>query len=369
LFDVSLDGKGQNVLLSQLSSTQLMMNIMTFFCPLPFRRIVVPSVAVLLLLLAQVCVAQVISGKPKVLAPGVMKTIPASPKFSEAFNITDVVELAEFDWAKNIRFERLTPDEQNSLKHATWGLEFQFKPPRLIEYESPAKSGKMEKKVAMYLVYNVTNKKWTPESRAAVEKMQGSKDELAGQFPVLDSGSAISTKEVVSGKDETVKGKFAIIPEDIPISPVLQFILATPDNRADIAAQQGYGDQIIPLAIGPIVQREDINRTFETTVSMADRVLKPGETAWGIAMWTDFDPNIKDFSIFVSGLSNAYRWSNKESDMEGAFKKGDVPGTGREMVRKTLKLNFWAPGDARHLMEKEIRYGGNGTVDFEWVYR
>jgi len=322
-------------------------------------------VTVIATFLAQVCVAQTFSEKPKMLAPGVMKTIPAAPKFSEAFNITDVAELAEFEWAKNIRFERLTPDEQNSLKHATWGLEFQFKSPRLIEVEFPAANGKMEKKVVMYLVYNVTNKKWTPESRATVEKMQGSKDELSGLPPILDSGSTISTKEVASGKDETIKGKFAIVPEDVSITPVLQFILATPDNRADIAAQQGYGDQIIPLAIGPIVQREDPNRPFETTVSMADRVLKPGETAWGIAMWTDFDPNIKDFSIFVSGLSNAYRWSNKE----GAFKKGDVPGTGREMVRKTLKLNFWAPGDVNHLMEKEIRYGGNGAVDFEWVYR
>jgi len=133
-------------------------------------------------------------------------------------------------------------------------------------------------------------------------------------------------------------------------------------------------ESVIPLALPAIIQQEDPNRTFETSVSMSDRQIKPGEKVWGIAMWKDIDPDVKDFSIFVSGLSNACRWSiDKNKHQPG------IVGSGYTMDRKTLKLNFWAPGAADHLLDKEIQYGVRRArlqkaneqppVDFEWVYR
>ncbi len=38
-------------------------------------------------------------------------------------------------------------------------------------------------------------------------------------------------------------------------------------------------------------------------------------------------------------------------------------------MRKTLKLNFWRPGDQYFENEEEIRYGIPGRVDYEWIYR
>ena len=90
-----------------------------------------------------------------------------------------------------------------------------------------------------------------------------------------------------------------------------------------------------------------------------------GETIWGVAMWEDVDPRIDRFSIYVHGLTNAYKWQDEPEK----FKPGDSIGTGRRLARKTLKLNFCRPGDEFFEHEGEIRYGIPGEVDYEWVYR
>ena len=113
---------------------------------------------------------------------------------------------------------------------------------------------------------------------------------------------------------------------------------------------------------------------------MAEQILPPGtgredNRVWGVATWTDVDPRIDFFSVYVGGLTNAYRWE----DPAGAYKAGDPPGTGRQFTRKTLQLNFWRPGDEHLQDEKEIRFGvarGKGElydvsegVAYRWVYR
>ena len=74
---------------------------------------------------------------------------------------------------------------------------------------------------------------------------------------------------------------------------------------------------------------------------------------WGVATWADIDPRIDFFSVYVGGLTNAYRWE----DPAGAYKPGDPPGKGRQFARKTLQLNFWRPGDEILQDEREIRFG------------
>ena len=98
------------------------------------------------------------------------------------------------------------------------------------------------------------------------------------------------------------------------------------------------------------------------------------------------DPRSDFFSIYVRGLTNAYRWQ----DPPNGFKAGDPPGTGRRFLYKTLQLNFWRPGDSLDHNEDEIRfgvpnqnqlpsgitedqvlkaYGLKERVDYQWVYR
>jgi hypothetical protein len=85
----------------------------------------------------------------------------------------------------------------------------------------------------------------------------------------------------------------------------------------------------------------------------------------------------------VQGLTNAY----KAEDAAGAFTKDSPPGTGRKILKKTLQLNFWRPGDTIDPSEEEIRYGCridpdpaeqqkiykefgiDKPIDYQWVYR
>lgn len=249
------------------------------------------------------------------LAPGVLKSVSAEPEVEETYARHDIVELTtvdpKFDWAKDIAFRR-----------DIWYLDFQFKPVRMIEVDVPQPDGKLQRKRIWYMVYSVTN-----PGKAL--------------HPVQDENGTYKIERV-----------------DKPIRFVPEFLLESHEFN------KTYPDRYIPTALGPIRSREDASREFLSTVD-AVREVQVGETIWGVAMWEDVDPRIDRFSIYVHGLTNAYKWQ----DEAGKFKPGDSIGTGRRLARKTLKLNFWRPGDEFFEHEGEIRYGIPGEVDYEWVYR
>lgn len=173
---------------------------------------------------------------------------------------------------------------------------------------------------------------------------------------------------------------------EMPITFYPQFVLAservvtasqsTVDENGNITSTEesipvSYVDEIIPRAMDVICQREGRTKPLETSVSIAKKELAVGEETWGVAMWTDIHPRITKFSIYVSGLTNAYRWE----DVAGEYKTGDTAGSSRQMQRKLLELHWWRMGDEHKISETQIRYGwGNenkkeGGVDYEWGYR
>lgn len=154
------------------------------------------------------------------------------------------------------------------------------------------------------------------------------------------------------------------------------------DNVSDMDQKVGlqsfavsYPDQYIPLALGPISRRENAQdprvaqKKYFPTIEISKQTIEPGETIWGVATWTDVDPRIGQFSIFVSGLNNIDRWEEIPIGEDGAFVEGDTVGTGRKLLRKVLKINFWKRGDQFDIDEKEIHLGYPGEVDYEWVER
>lgn len=236
-------------------------------------------------------------------------------RVDETVSRHDMVELLavdpKLDWAKAIAFRR-----------EIWALEFKFKPMRMIYVDLPQPSGFMQRKQIWYLVYTVTN---------------------AGK-----------TMRPVPAAD----GAYQIESVDKPIHFVPGFLLQS------IQQDKWYPDRVIPAAIGPIRMREDPNRTFANTVEMV-RDIQVGETVWGVATWEDIDPRTDRFSVYVNGLTNAYRWT----DDTAKVKPGAPLGSGRRLLRKTLKLNFWRPGDEFDPKEKDIRVGIPGELDYDWVYR
>jgi len=280
------------------------------------------------------------------LAPGVLTTIAPDLQPDETHSTHDVVELhtrEELNWTPH-----LTPKNQTlfarsqgtQFRRPIWCLQFSFKPLRMIRVDLPQPSGKMQRKLVWYLVYRVVN---TGERLLPSEKGD---DGLAPQ------------------------------PSDGPIRFEPQFVLESQETHKQ------YLDRLIPAAIGPIRRREDPRRRLLTSVEMAQHPIpvsteREDRGVWGVAMWIDVDPTIDFFSVYIQGLSNAYRWTDKVG--AGAYKPGDPLGKGRKFFHKTLQLNFWRPGDAYQEHEEEIRFGtptGNARrygveegVDSTWVYR
>jgi hypothetical protein len=272
-------------------------------------------------------------GPYRKLAPYIMTKIPLDMELGATFSHHDAVELLavdpKFDWAKDITY-----------RHEVWQLEYEFKPMRMIYVDIPQPSGQMQRKLIWYMVYTVKN-----SGKAMVPVQEAT---LSYENELADKKKVFEVKEV----DKAVR----FLPE---------FLLEGSDRlKEGDGFTKAYPDRVIPLAVAAIQNREDPNRTLLTTVDMCKEVAV-GETLWGVATWEDVDPKIRRFSVLVTGLTNAYRWK----DTPGEYKANDTIGKGRRLIKKTLKLNFWRPGDEYFEHEEEIRFGVPGQVDFEWVYR
>jgi hypothetical protein len=266
------------------------------------------------------------------LVSGVMISVDPMRELKESVDRHDVVELLavdpKFDWAKDV-----------PIRRDVWVLDFKFKPVRMIRVDIPQPSGYMQQKLIWYMVYSVTN---------------------TGKVlhPVEDLDLPYETSEA--------RQLYEVKMVDGPIRFAPEFLLEAHVRRPDQSVlTKVYADRVMPVAMGPIRLREDPNRRFLTSVDMV-RKLEVGETQWGVATWEDIDPKTFQFSVYVVGLTNAYRWT----DEAGGFKQGDPIGKGRKLFRKTLKLNFWRPGDQYFEHEGEIRFGIPGKADdYQWVYR
>jgi hypothetical protein len=134
--------------------------------------------------------------------------------------------------------------------------------------------------------------------------------------------------------------------------------------------QKAYLDRIMPVDVAAIQQKEDPRRKLLNSVEIGSQLIPLStelvdNSVWGVATWEGIDSRVDQFSVFVEGLTNAYRWTDRP---EG-FKPGDAPTAGRTLEQKNLMLNFWRPGDEYKEDQRRIEYGIPGKVDYSWVYR
>lgn len=286
------------------------------------------------------------------LAPGVETIIPAEVSPEEIVMrhpMTSLLVHADLQWDPNFWPQSRTLHgmaESAEFYREAWGLQFTFKPLRMIEVDIPQSSGRMQRKRIWYMVYRVTN---TGARLAPTE---------------MDDG-------VISA--EPAEGQ--------PVTFYPHFVLESHDrDRNGNRIYKAYLDRILPTAVAAVQQREDPNRELLTTVEMAGREIPVSsgnveQSVWGVAIWEDVDPKIDFFSVYVAGLSNAYKWRDP-ADGVGV---DDPPLTGRRFYRKILQLNFWRPGDDIDEHEEEIRFGvpagkgdlydTEGGLAYRWVYR
>jgi hypothetical protein len=290
------------------------------------------------------------AGRVRQLAPGVLTVIPPGLEDQDTVSSHPIVELLaereRLDWQpKSVGVDTtlLGMAAQTEFRHEVWGLEFSFKPLRMIPVDVPQNDGRMQRRLIWYLVYRVRN----------------IGDHLK---PVRQEDGTFRVERVADPGQ--------------PIRFVPKFELYSYEYK------KCYLDEVLPVAMGPIRRREDPGRPLLNSVQMASQEIplstdEVDRSVWGVATWggfTTIDPRIDFFSIFVQGLSNAYRWE----DPQGAYRAGDPPGAGRRFTRRTLQLNFWRPGDELHPSEREFRFGiPAGTeqhyglaepVAYRWLY-
>ncbi len=267
------------------------------------------------------------------LAPGVLTVVPPNDVVADTVSRHDLVEILADDpkFGEREPAEGSSPAKEATFRHEIWGLEFAFKPLRMIEMELPDADGKLVNKKIWYLVYRVKN-----------------------------TGHVMKPEISEPG---TFDGVVEVKTDAQPVKFVPQFYLESPEfNKL-------YPDRVLPLAVEAIQKREDPNRTFFNTVDVVGEI-PVGKTIWGVATWEDIDPRIDKMHIYVGGLTNAYRWVDpKEPSGEYRYKKGESLGAHRQLAKKMLQINFWRPGDEYLEHEGEIRLGIPGELDYTWAYR
>jgi len=290
------------------------------------------------------------------LVAGVETTIQPDRQANETITHQDMVEI-KANFADLLKWQPKTlPDTQTlrfyadktQFPRAVWCLEFTFLPMRMIQVDFPTENGKLQQKMVWYMVYRVQN---------------------LGQH--LQPGLTADGLSEVKPTDQPTTTEGAA-PKPIDIRFVPTFSLETLDKK------KAYLDRVIPVAMAPIQKREDPKRRLLNSAEIAQVPLAVGTkdkdtSVWGVAMWEEVDPRIDRFSIYVGGLTNAYRFI----DPPGGFKKDAPPGTGRLLQSKYLQLNFWRPSDEFTTTETEIYYGlpitgADGTetvIDHRWIFR
>ncbi len=320
---------------------------------------VLPAFTVLGLLGFWSAVATAQDVQPKrPLAPGILTVIPPDPEENETWHgplpLVEVpINIDNLDYEPNFEQKTATVFERAkgvTLRRGIWNLEFAFKPMRMIHVDVPQASGKMQRKLIWYMVYRVKNK----GGHFQVEKT------LTAEPIPHPTYKMTPVTELTEGK---LGSDGAIVKDDMG-NPVLQpvrirfmphFVLQSKEYNKE------YLDRIIPSALAPIKDREfpgekDLTIHDSISISTVDVPLSEGridKSVWGVVTWEEIDPRLDYFTIYIQGLTNAFKFE----DPAGAFKKGSPPGTGRKFTVKTLQMNFWRPGDTVEEHEEEIKYG------------
>jgi hypothetical protein len=292
------------------------------------------------------------------IAPGIMKLISPEQDAQDTslgpFELDFVAKHPELEWTApdfpdNQPFfaspaETLLAQSRGvTLRHAVWGLEFAFKPARLIEVDLPNDSGKMERKTVWYLIYRVR---------------------YAGE-DLLPNTPDLADSEAVPGEPKRVQF------ESVRFIP--RFTLLSKERNLVMDAQ------ILAPAVTAIAARERVPGPLLDHVEISRNEIKLSSredenSVWGVATWTDVDPALNFFAIDVRGLTNAY-----QIDVDS--------GGDKRFYRKTLRLYFWRPGDSFNVPKDRVYLGAPAyedpnrvqyyldqfslkeRLDYQWIYR
>lgn len=150
--------------------------------------------------------------------------------------------------------------------------------------------------------------------------------------------------------------RLSVVEPGKPEPAVYWYMLYTVENRSDqelffypefqvvtdTLQVINSGTDVSPEAYEAVFRRAN-NRRLLPPEKIAGRILRGADRArHGVAIWKDFDPRAKGFTVHVSGLSGeVLRWKNPAFETE----KPEGPKNQRYfLLRKTLAIPYSLPG-------------------------
>jgi hypothetical protein len=263
------------------------------------------------------------------LAPGVLKTIPTILDVRDSFSLP--MPLPGIDaqpYQPQTLPRQVTLHERSRrvvLFRDVWQYEFSFTGLRQMSQQVRLSDGRIAQDNIWYMVYRVRNL----GKSLGFEQVKENPN-FDRQLFELQNNKAATDKKVDFLPRFTIEG----------------WVIPAEKRKYEKAV---YRDFIDPALVKLVQQREDPGRRLLSTVEMSRAELpviqdEAADGVWGVAIWRDVDPRIDYLSVFVSGLTNAYR-INKDA-------KGDI-----DLKQKTLQLNFWRPGDTVSESDDNVDYG------------
>lgn len=265
---------------------------------------------------------------PRPLAQGVLKTIPENLDPRDMFSLPMVMpdlNATQFD-PKTIAQKNTLFGQSRSVvmfRDNVWQYEFSFTGLRQAKLRIPTGNGNAATRNYWYMVYRI---------RDTGQTMTINDVKKNPQFDHI-------TKEVDFTKSIDSQAK-----KFLPRFTLEGWVPVGKDKGYQ---KVSYRDTISPIALEQIRRKEDPNQILFDShqMSQAKIPVAKNETdrgIWGVAIWENVDPRIDFVSVFIQGLTNAFRLSDPVSDPSKL---------------KTLQLNFWRPGDSVDETSDFVKFG------------
>ena len=263
---------------------------------------------------------------PRPLAKGVLKTVPENLDPRDMFSLPMAMpDLNATKFDPNTIAQKKTLFGQSRsvvmFRNNVWQYEFSFTGLRQAKLRIPTGNGKAATRNYWYMVYRIRD---TGQTMTINDVKQNPKfDHITKE---IDFDTSIASQEKKFLPRFTLEGW-------VPVNKGYQKV--------------SYRDTISPIALEQIRQKEDPNQVLFDSHQMSQAKIPAAKNdtdrgVWGVAIWENVDPRIDFVSVFVQGLTNAFRLSDPVS----------APSK-----LKTLQLNFWRPGDSVNETSDFVKFG------------
>ena len=220
------------------------------------------------------------------LAAGVLTVIPPEPHEQETFQgPIPLANVSKLDWTPNFTPKTDTLRDKSAqviLRHNVWNLELAFKPVRMVHVDIPQTIGKMQRKLIWYMVYRVRN-------------LGGHLTPVPAEDKTYTTGTRRRSVERRCRSSRATRFAFSRIScwRARRLARSIWIGLSRPRCR-EIQLREMRGAKLL-------------NSVEITQVAIPVVPRDGGPGVWGVVTWEDVDPRIDFFSIYVQGLTNAFR--------------------------------------------------------------